>query len=166
MTDDFKKEKYWKLVEEFVQELKTAKYWLKPDGKPNPEWKLFEAETWGAADAAAWDAAWDVARDAAWGAAGAAAGAAAWDAAWAAAGAAAGAAARDAAGAAAGAAAGDAAGDAAWDAAIFARMLVCLDLKMDVKHLVHLNARMEVWRKGYALKCDVNGVLYVYAKKK
>ena len=106
MTDDFKKEPYWKLVEEFVQELKTAKYWLKPDGKPNPEWKLFEAETW------------------------------------------------------------DVAGAAAGDAAIFARMLVCLDLPMDVNHLVHLNARMEVWRKGYALKCDVNGVLYVYAKKK
>ena len=130
MTDDFKKEKYWKLVEEFVQELKTAKYWLKPDGKPNPEWKLFEAETWAAAGAAAWDAA----RDAAWDAARDAAGAVAWA--------------------------------ATWDAAIFARMLVCLDLEMDGKHLVHLNARMEVWRKGYALKCDVNGVLYVYAKKK
>ena len=67
MTDDFKKESYWKLVEEFVQELKTAKYWLKPDGKPNPEWKLFEAETWaaarGAAGDAAGDAVWTAARD-------------------------------------------------------------------------------------------------------
>jgi hypothetical protein len=52
------------------------------------------------------------------------------------------------------------------DAAGFARIIVCFGLEMDVKHLVHLNARMEVWRKGYALKCDVNGVLYVYAKKK
>ena len=42
MTEDFRKEKYWKLVEEFVMELKTAKYWLKNDGKPLPEWKLYE----------------------------------------------------------------------------------------------------------------------------
>ena len=178
MTVDFKKEKYWKLVEEFVNELKTAKYWLKPDGKPNLEWKLFEAETWDAAGNAAGDAAWDAAGnaagDAAWDAAWAAARDAAWDAAWDAARAAAwdaaGAAAWDAAWDAAGAAARDAAGDAAWaaarDAAVFARMLVCEDLPMKKEYLLHLNARMEVWRKGYALKCDVNGTLYVYKRLK
>jgi hypothetical protein len=37
-------------------------------------------------------------------------------------------------------------------------------LPMDTKYLCHLNARMEVWRKGYCLLCDVNGTLYVYAK--
>jgi hypothetical protein len=33
---------------------------------------------------------------------------------------------------------------------------------MDPKHIAHVNARMEVWRKGYGLYCDVNGVLYCY----
>ena len=33
------------------------------------------------------------------------------------------------------------------------------------KHLAHLNARMEVWRKGYGLFGDVKGVLYVYEKE-
>ena len=104
MTEDFRKEKYWKLVEEFVLELKTAKYWLKNDGKPLPEWKLYE--TW------------------------------------------------------------DAAGAAARDAALFGRMLVCVGLQIDVKHLLHVNARMRVWRKGYGLYCDVAGVLYVYKRLK
>ena len=31
------------------------------------------------------------------------------------------------------------------------------------KHIDHANARWEVWQKGYALLCDVQGVLYVYA---
>ena len=162
-----------KLVEEFLTELKTAKYWLNPDGKPLPAWKLFEDETLNAARGTAWDAAWDAAQGTAWGAA--------WDAAWdAARGAAWGAAgdaardaargaARDAARDAAWDAARDAARDAAWDAALdaalFARCLVVLDLKVDFKHFAHANARMQVWRKGYCLKCDVNGVFYVYAKK-
>ena len=124
MEQDFKKEKYWKYVEEFVTELKTAKYWLKNDGKPLPEWKLFETRS------AARDAAGDAARDAAWNTA--------WSATW------------------------DAAKDAVGDAAVFARMLVCLDLNIEFKHLAHLNARMEVWRKGYGLYCEVDGVLYVY----
>jgi len=128
MEQDFKKEKYWKYVEEFVTELKTAKYWLKNDGKPLPEWKLFETRS--AARDAAGDAAGDAARDAAWNTA--------WSATW------------------------DAAKDAVGDAAVFARMLVCLDLNIEFKHLAHLNARMEVWRKGYGLYCEVDGVLYVY----
>src|SRR3990167_7124753 len=123
MEQDFKKEKYWKYVEEFVTELKTAKYWLKNDGKPLPEWKLFETRSAArdAAGDAAWNAAGDAARDAAWNTA--------WSATW------------------------DAAKDAVGDAAVFARMLVCLDLNIEFKHLAHLNARMEVWRKGYGLYC-------------
>jgi replicative DNA helicase len=37
------------------------------------------------------------------------------------------------------------------------------DLDVDQKHRDHIAARMEVWRKGYCLLCDVNGELYVYA---
>lgn len=45
--------------------------WLKPDGKPNKEWKLFEtrATAWDAAGNAAGDASWDAARNASWDAA-------------------------------------------------------------------------------------------------
>ena len=57
-----------------------------------------------------------------------------------------------------------AAGNAAWDAALFGRMLVCVGLSVDAKHLMHVNERMRVWRKGYGLYCDVNGTLYVYKK--
>jgi hypothetical protein len=28
----------------------------------------------------------------------------------------------------------------------------------------HAEARMEVWKKGYGLRCDANDKLYVYAK--
>ena len=142
MTEDFKQTHYWKLVEEFVNELKTAKYWLKNDGKPLPEWKLFEtrAAAGSAAGATAGNAAGNAAVDTAWDAA--------WDAA------------RDA----AYDAARDAPYDVAYDAAVFARMLVCEGLPMKKEHLIHLNARMEVWRKGYGLRCDVNGTLYVYKK--
>jgi primosomal protein N' len=79
---------------------------------------------------------WAAARDAARAAAGAAAGAAAWAAAW----------------------------DAAWDAALYVQ--VKLTDGIDQKHIDHANARMDVWRKGYALYCDVNGKLYVYGVKK
>jgi hypothetical protein len=55
-TQNYQKQEYWKYVEEFIYELKTANYWMKNDGNPNPEWKLFQTR----------DAAWDAARDAAW----------------------------------------------------------------------------------------------------
>ena len=89
----------WLRVEKFLNGI-AAVQWFKPDGSPDPEWKLYSGSTWDAAR----DAAWAAARAAAWAAAGAAAGAAAR------------AAARDAAWAAAGAAARAAARDAAWDA--------------------------------------------------
>ena len=62
----------------FLEEIPKMR-WLKPDGKPKKEWKLFKTRdaAWDAAKAAAWDVAWAAARDAAR--------AAAWDAAWAAA---------------------------------------------------------------------------------
>ena len=139
-----KKEKmFWKkYIDEFVKELKTADYWFKNDGKPNPEWKLFETRAaarnaarnaaWDAARNAAWDAAWDAARGATRGAA--------WDAAW------------------------DAAWGVARGAASFCSLFVCMDLDINFKHFEHMNKRMEVWRKGYGLLCDVDGVLYVYKK--
>jgi hypothetical protein len=83
--------------------------------------------------AAARDAAWDAARDAARDAA--------WDAAW--------------------DAARDAARTAAGDAALMARCLIVRD-KLNPKHFAHALARMEVWRRGYCLRCDVNGKLFAY----
>ena len=193
----------WARIEKFVDGIASVQ-WFKPDGKPDPEWKLFTGDTWDTAGAAAWDAArataraaaWDAARAAAWDAARAAARDAAWDAAWAAARAAAWAAARDAAWDAAWAAARDAAWDAAWAAAraaardaawaaawdaaraaawdaagaaavaadLLARIEFVRDLSIDPKHIEHAEARWRVWQKGYALLCDVDGVLYVYAK--
>jgi hypothetical protein len=38
--------------------------------------------------------------------------------------------------------------------------------KLDPKHIKHAEARMDVWRAGYGLRCDVNGKLYVYGVKK
>ena len=66
--------KWWTDCKGWVDTLKDIA-WLKPDGKPKKEWKLFETR------AAAWDAARAAAGDAAGDAAGAAAWAAAWDAA-------------------------------------------------------------------------------------
>jgi hypothetical protein len=99
-----RKPAYWQRVEDFVETIQNVA-WLKPDGAPEPDWKLFTSPSWAVARAVARDVARAVAR--------AAAGAAARDAA----GAAAGATARAAAGAAAWAAAGAAARAAAWAAA-------------------------------------------------
>jgi len=182
------KQTLWKLPLEVadanVKEIKGIKY-LKMNGKLRANWHvsfgaiLPEARAAAgdaaraAAGAAAGDAAWDAARDAARAAARDAARAAAGDAArdaaraaaWDAAGAAAGDAAWDAAGDAAGAAAGDAAWAAAWDAAIYTRVKFCVALKakLDTKHIKHAEERMDVWRRGFGLYCDVNGKLYVYA---
>jgi len=77
------------------------------------------------------------------------------DAAWYAAGVAARAAAR--------AAAGYATRDAARDAALFALThYVCADLPLAQEHRDHAAARWEVWKRGYGLLGDVEGVLYVY----
>jgi len=147
---------WWVKVEKFIKEVKKIKY-LDNHGAINPEWLVFE--TMAAAGDTAMDAAWDAARDAAR----AAARAAAWDAARAAACDAA----RDAAGDTAMDAARDAARDAAWDAARAAALLarcVIAGFADDNEHMIHAKKRLDVWRAGYGLLCDVNGVLYVYKK--
>jgi len=131
------KPQWWSDVESFVDTIPDIPY-FQPQGDPDPSWNVFD--TW----AAAWDAAragdaaraWAAARDAAWDAA------------------------RD--------AAGDAAGDAALlaaagDAALLAQCLTVADL-IDTAHLDHVTARLDVWKRGYGLLCDVDGVFYVYRK--
>ena len=114
--------KWWTDCEGWVATLKNIA-WLKPDGKPKKEWKLFETRdaardaTLNAARDATLNAAWVATLNAAWVAAGVAARDAAWVAAGVAARVAARDAARDAALNAAGVAAWDAAGDAALNAA-------------------------------------------------
>ncbi len=144
-------------IDEFIASLKSIN-WLHPDGQPDPAWKLFIATTWAAARDAALAATramvWDVVGDEAC----AAAGTAAWimacdvivqDAAWIAA--------RD--------AIWTAAENTAWEAArtvvLMAACLIAGD-KIAPQHLTHARARMDVWRKGYGLLRDVDGVLYVY----
>ena len=174
LIKEVKHPKWWTDCEGWIATLKDIA-WLKPDGKPNKEWKLFETRdaAGAAAGAAARYAAGDAAGAAAWDAARYAAGDAAWAAAWDAARDAAGAAAWAAAGDAAWAAAWDAAGAAAWDAAgdaagaaaIYSRgIFICDGLKLAEKHRTHIKKRMEVWQKGFGLYCDVGGVLYVYKK--
>jgi hypothetical protein len=43
-------------------------------------------------------------------------------------------------------------------------LCVCGDLPVADDHILHAHARMNVWRRGWGLLCDVNGVLYVYGK--
>ncbi len=160
---------------DFLLNIKGTKF-FKPDGRPNPEWKVFYgstiAEAWetalDAARAEAWDAAKNTAlvtvRDAAWTSAfGAARDAAhdasrsrAWSVAWDTV--------RDIVWATASDAARVAAGDAVLDAALMAQLIVVKDLDFDEKesHLRHTAERIEAWRKGYGVAADVNGILYVY----
>ncbi len=172
-NEDIKKlppENQKKLVD-FLAAIPKIPY-LKPDGKPKKEWKVFYGETW--------DVAWDAASGASRNAAMNAASEVAWDSTWnttinvvkkAASGAS-----RDTASNIASDAARkatwdtidatiDAANGAAWDASLVARFIVVEDLKFKdkEKHLAHVQARWEVWQKGYGLLCDVEGVLYVYA---
>lgn len=63
-------------------------------------------------------------------------------------------------------AAGNAARSAAWSAGLYTRVThICADLPLDQRHRDHARARWKVWQKGYALLCDVDGVLYVYAQE-
>ena len=102
---------WWQKSMTFIDSIPSTPF-FKPDGNPDPAWKLFTAPTWAAAGAAAWAAAWD------------------------------------------------AAGDAKLHCIA---AFVCSDLNIDPVHRAHAEARWNVWSKGYALLCDVNGVLYVYA---
>jgi hypothetical protein len=133
---------WWTAWLPFVRDEIPATPFFQPDGDPDPAWRLFAGESWAAAEAAAWA----TARNAAW--------AAAWHAA------------RAAADAAARTAVRAAAWDAAEDAALYAcTEFVCADLPLGDTHRDHARARWNVWRKGYALLGDVDGVLYVYAKE-
>jgi hypothetical protein len=150
-------------LDQFVTDIRRITY-FQPDGQPLGQWLLFTAKTWVAAWVAARNAAWNAARNAAWDAARVAARNAAWDAARVAARDAAWDAARDAAWDAAWNAARDAAWNAARDAALYAAVqIVCADLDIDTDLRAHVEARLEVWRKGYGLLCDIDGRLYVYA---
>ena len=66
----------------------------------------------------------------------------------------------------------DAARDAAWDAARDAALVSSIIITSDLefkdceKHRKYAQARWEVWKKGYGVVFDVNGVLYVYCKGK
>ena len=176
---------YWQRAVKFVNEELPAVKWFQPSAAPSGAWKLFlgsdvaaaRAAAWDAARDAAWDAAWAAARaaawaaarDAAWDAARAAAGDAAWAAAWAAAWDAARDAARAAAWDAARDAARAAARDAAWDAARDAARAcnfrsIVHDLDIDQKHRDHVASRWSAWTSGYGVSCDVDGVLYCYAR--
>ena len=151
-------ETLWKLdltaAKKTIAEVKAIDYFsLK--GKPKKSWEMFYGKDWGAAREATWDAAGEAAREAAWSAAWNAAREATWSAAWEAA--------REAAREAAWDAAGEAAGEAARDAILLCR---CRLARVKGKHLKHAEERMEVWRRGYGLYCDVNGKLYVYGVKK
>ena len=59
---------------------------------------------------------------------------------------------------------GDASLDACRSASLSASILVCPPGSVDQKHIDHINARWDVWKRGYGLLCDVDGVLYVYRR--
>jgi hypothetical protein len=55
--------------------------------------------------------------------------------------------------------------DAARAAALYiSTEFTCADLAIDDKHREYVRKRWQVYQKGYAVLCDVDGVLYVYAK--
>ncbi len=152
---------WWHAAERFIREEIPATPWFHPDWNPDPSWRLFTAPTWDSARDSAWDSArdsaWASARDSAWDSACASARdsawasacASAWDSAW------------DSACASACASAWD----SAWDSALYVvTEHICAGLPLAEVHRAHARARWDVWRKGYALLCDVAGTLYVYAK--
>lgn len=170
---------YWRMVEHFVTIEIPALPLLKQTRPPDPAWRHFTGTTL----AAARDAAINAAGDAVWDAAGIGArdavGDAVMDAVGIAVGSAVGIAARnavtgavwDAAGSAAGFGATDAVWDvveiaaraAIWDAELYVLVeIVCGDLGLLPEHRQHVRDRWAVWQAGYALLCDVDGVLYTY----
>lgn len=58
----------------------------------------------------------------------------------------------------------DSARDSAYDSALYAGYCICADLSIDKRHRQHVHDRWEVWKRGWGLRCDINGVLYVYKK--
>ena len=127
--------------------------WYRPDGKPKKEWKVVYGNTWASAEASARAFAWASARDSARDSARASTWAFAW------------ASARDSAWDSA-ASAWASARDSAWDFSLKACQIIISDIDYSnkKKHEEHIDSRIEVWRKGYGLLCDIDGVLYVYAR--
>jgi hypothetical protein len=39
-------------------------------------------------------------------------------------------------------------------------------LKIAKKHREYLKLRMDIWRAGWAVRCDIDGVMYVYGLDK
>ena len=137
---EYENEQWWKDTQAWIA--KIPKEFDSKKSIPKKAWKVFEADSWDAAMDAAWDAARDAARDAAWDAARDAA----WGTAW--------------------VAARAAAMDAAMDAALLARIKICAGLNIDKKHIKHAEDRWEANKRGFRVWCDVDGVLYVYRKKR
>lgn len=55
--------------------------------------------------------------------------------------------------------------DAVMDAVLFVCVLyVCDGLDIEEKHREHAKLRMDVWKHGYGVCCDVDGVLYCYKR--
>jgi len=169
---DAEQPQWWRDVRVFVESLKTVP-WLKPQGDPDPSWRVSETRdeaTAAAMDAARETARWDLPWHILWAATRDAAGNAAWNAAWKTAKAVVGGVARETAWRAAGCAAGIAAEIAAGvevvagGARLQAQMLATADLDVGEEHRAHARARWAVWTRGYCLLCDVNKVLYVYRK--
>lgn len=54
---------------------------------------------------------------------------------------------------------------AAMDAAYqFVMCNICGDLQVEEKHREYVRKRFDIWRHGYGVLCEINGVLYVYKK--
>jgi hypothetical protein len=162
--------KWIKSINKFMSSISKINF-LDNHGCPKKEWKLFNTRdaacnaaydtaydaAHDAARNAAYNAAYDAAHDAAYDAARNAAHDAAYDAAHDAA--------HDAACDAAGYAAGYAAHDAACDAGLLAKCLITCDKKNSKKnYLDYARKRWEVWKQGYGLYEDINGVFYCYKK--
>jgi len=165
---EYEQTNWWKDTQKWIAKI-PQEIDSKKGSPPLKKWKVFEADTWGAACDAACDVAIDAARgaacddacdvaiDAAIDAAREAAIDAAIDAARHAA--------SDAARGAAWGAAREAAIDAAREAGLFARVKICAGLSIDKKHVAHAKERWEANKRGFRVLCDVNATLYVYRKK-
>lgn len=155
------------IAERTLKFLEGIKY-FKPDGKPNGEWKVFYADTWGRARAAAHDAACQAARKSgngmndfniewmrAWKMVKNSAQDMMFEA---------GFYVKDRAQV---TMSGEVGNDMEREAALFGTAMFAdgNNFKDKNRILNHVRKRIEVIEKGYALACDVGGTLYVYAQK-
>ncbi len=156
-----------KITERTLKFLEGIAY-FKPDGKPNKEWKVFYADTWGRAHSAAHDAASEAAKKSIKGMNDFNV---EWMRAW--------------------MAVKDSARDMMFEAGFYVRDRAQETMSGDVGNdvireallfgtamfadgnnfkdknriLNHVRKRIEVLEKGYVLACDVGGTLYVYAQR-